>query len=42
MVQSNVLNSAAYESVAAGGSTKDMAAAEWSNERYLALELMTM
>ena len=28
MVQSNVLNSAAHESVAAGGSTNDMAAPE--------------
>ena len=41
-MQSKVPNSIVHESVAAGGSTKDMAAAEWSNERYLALQLMTM
>ena len=38
MVQSNVLNSAAHESVAAGGSTNDMGAPEWSNWQLAALE----
>ena len=33
---------AAYESVAAGGSTNHMAAPEWSNQTYLALQLMSL
>ena len=40
MVQSNVLNSAAYESVATGGSRIDMAVRQWSNEMYLNLQLL--
>ena len=42
MVQSNVLNSIVHESVAAGGSTNDMAAPELSNQTYLNLQLMSL
>ena len=40
MVQSNVLYSAAYESVATGGSRIDMAVHQWSNEMCLNLQLL--
>ena len=40
VVQSKVLNSAAYESVATGGSRIDMAVRQWSNEMYLNLQLL--
>ena len=40
VVQSKVLNSAAYESVATGGSTIDMAVRQWSNQMYLILQLL--
>ena len=40
MVQSNVLNSAAYASVATGGSRIDMAVRQWSNQMYLNLQLL--
>ena len=40
VVQSKVLNSAAYESVATGGSTIDMAVRQWSNQMYLNLQLL--
>ena len=40
VVQSKVLNSAAYESVATGGSTIDMAVPQWSNQTYLTLQLL--
>ena len=33
---------AAYESVAAAGSTNRMAAPEWSNQKYLTLHLMSL
>ena len=31
---------AAHESVAAGGSTNDMAVPQWSNQTYLTLQLL--
>ena len=40
MVHSNVLNSAAYESVATGGSRIDMAVRQWSKQMYLILQLL--
>ena len=40
VVQSKVLNSAAYESIATGGSTIDMAVRQWSNQMYLNLQLL--
>ena len=40
VVQSKVLNSAAYESVATGGSTIDMAVRQCSNQMWLILQLL--
>ena len=40
VVQSKVLNSAAYESVATGGSRIDIAVRQWSNQIYLILQLL--
>ena len=40
VVQSMVLNCAAYESVAIGGSTIDMGVCQWSNQMYLILQLL--
>ena len=40
VVHSMVLNCAAYESVAIGGSTIDMGVCQWSNQMYLILQLL--
>ena len=40
VVQSMVLNCAAYESVGLGSSTIDMGVCQWSNQMYLILQLL--